>query len=147
VVPAFGRWRDRHRVALVAQPPGDLGARMDAALRAALERGERALLVGTDCPALDLAHLARAADALAHCDAVVGPAEDGGYVLIGLARPLDLFTAIEWGTPTVLAATRARLAATGARWHELPTLWDVDGPADLARWQAQREAPRLPAVA
>ncbi len=65
-----------------------------------------------------------------------GPAEDGGYVLVGLARRIDAFTGVPWSTPDTMAATRAKIAAVGATWEELPTLWDVDEPRDLARWQA-----------
>ena len=140
--PAFVAWRDRYGVALHAQRGGDLGARMQGALAAALARGTPALLVGTDCPGLDVAYIARAAAALATRDAVLGPADDGGYVLIGLARDLDVFGGMSWSTATVMAATRARLDALGATFAELPPLWDVDTPADLARYrETQRAAP------
>jgi len=67
-------------------------------------------------------------------DAVLGPAEDGGYVLIGLARTSPrVFDGIAWGSPHVMRDTRARLGALGWRWHELAELWDIDRPADLAR--------------
>ena len=83
------------------------------------------------------AHLQQAADALQDHDAVLIPAEDGGYVLLGLRRPLpQVFDGVAWSTPHVLAQTRAQLAAAGARWVELPALWDVDEPADWARLQA-----------
>jgi hypothetical protein len=67
-------------------------------------------------------------------DAVVGPAEDGGYVLLGLRR-MDkrLFEDMAWGTDRVLDQTRERLAVLGWRWQELETLWDVDRPEDLER--------------
>ena len=90
--PAFVAWRDRYDLALHAQRGADLGARMHGALAAALAQGAPALLVGTDCPGLDVAYLARAAATLAGNDAVLGPADDGGYVLIGLrarSRPLQ----------------------------------------------------------
>ena len=94
------------------------------------------LIVGTDCPVLTVDHLQQAADVLQTQDAVLIPAEDGGYVLIGLRRALpEVFDGVEWSTPQVLAQTQARLRAAGASWQELPTLWDVDEPADWARWQ------------
>jgi glycosyltransferase A (GT-A) superfamily protein (DUF2064 family) len=97
------------------------------------------LIVGTDCPVLTPAHLQQAADALQTHDAVLIPAEDGGYVLIGLRRPLPtVFEDITWSTPQVLMQTRERLLAAGASWQELPTLWDVDEPVDWARWQRLR---------
>lgn len=115
----------------------DLGARMREALEGALAAGDRPVLVGCDCPVLRPDDLAEAFDALASCDAVLAPAEDGGYALVGLARPLPgLFEGVDWGTGSVLAATRRRLADAGARWHELRTVWDVDVAADLARWDA-----------
>jgi len=134
--PAFVAWRDRHRISLHAQDGADLGSRMRRALDSTLARGARAILVGTDCPLLDVAYLARAVAALATCDAVFGPAEDGGYVLVGLSRRVDAFSGVPWSTPDTMAATRARLASSGAAWEELPTLWDIDEPHDLARWQS-----------
>jgi rSAM/selenodomain-associated transferase 1 len=139
--PAFAQWRERYRVTLATQVGADLGARMRHALESALRAGRPAILVGSDCPVLDLGHLDEAARALESRDAVFGPAEDGGYVLVGLARPLDVFTGIAWGEPGVMAATRVRLGAVHATWSELPTLWDVDGEADLARWRASMATP------
>jgi rSAM/selenodomain-associated transferase 2/rSAM/selenodomain-associated transferase 1 len=134
--PALIRWAARSGATLHPQQGDDLGARMQAALRSALDRGRPALLIGTDCPALDAAHLAAAAEALRGHDAVFVPAEDGGYVLVGLARAVDAFEGIAWSGAGVMAATRARLAATGASWRELPPLWDVDRPEDLRRLAA-----------
>lgn len=133
----------RHRsfrdlgVALRQQPEGDLGARMLAAFGA-----RPTLVIGTDCPALTAAHLRDAADALAAHDVVLIPAEDGGYVLIGArtAHP-GLFTDMTWSVPSVLAETRARIAARGVTSRELPPLWDVDTEDDLTRME--REFPGL----
>jgi hypothetical protein len=133
--PAFVNWRDRYLVTLRTQEGRDLGARMRHALDSALRAGHSAILVGCDCPLLDIPVLAQAARALADHDAVVGPAEDGGYVLIGLSRSVDAFTGVGWGEPGVMAATRTKLVALGATWSELPMLWDVDEAPDLARWR------------
>jgi len=133
--PAFAAWRDRYDVTLKNQTGDDLGLRMRAALRTALARGTPAVLVGTDCPVLEVPYLAAATAALTGHDAVFGPAEDGGYVLVGLARDVDAFGGVAWGSSDVMAATRANLLATRASWRELPVLWDVDLPQDLARWQ------------
>jgi len=85
--------------------------------------------------------LQQAADALQHADAVLIPAEDGGYVLIGFRKPVpEVFNGIEWSTPQVLEQTRERLRAAGLRWSELATLWDVDEPADWLRWRSTRGA-------
>ena len=133
--PAFAAWRDRYSVPLRTQTGADLGARMENALQTALHDGSRAILIGTDCPALDVSYLAHAVAALDAHDAVLGPAEDGGYVLIGLARPVDAFAGIAWSTPDAMAMTRAKLRAERVVWQELPMLWDVDEAADLARWR------------
>jgi glycosyltransferase A (GT-A) superfamily protein (DUF2064 family) len=103
------------------------------------------LLVGSDCPALSVADVQRAARLLRGCDAVFAPAEDGGYPLIGLSRTSPrLFEGIEWSRETVMDRTRARLAALGWRWRELRTLWDVDRPDDLVRLRASRLLERRP---
>jgi rSAM/selenodomain-associated transferase 1 len=120
-----------------AQPEGDLGTRMAAALARLLATAERALIIGTDCPALTPDHLATAARLLDNADAVVLPAEDGGYVLIGArGRVPPLFSGIAWGEDRVLTATRTRAAAAGLQLAEGPTLWDVDTPEDCQRAQA-----------
>ena len=134
--PALTRWAARSGATLHPQLGADLGARMRAALRSALDRGRPALLIGSDCPGLDAARLAAAAAALRDHDAVFLPAEDGGYVLVGLARDVDAFTGIAWSSAEVMAATRARLAETGTSWLELPALWDVDLPGDIERLAA-----------
>jgi rSAM/selenodomain-associated transferase 1 len=137
---AFRALAAHHAITLETQPPGDLGARMLAAMTAA--RGP-VIVIGADCPALTGDHLQRAACALQDGnDVVIASAEDGGYVLIGVNTPLpELMTGMTWSTPQVMADTRARIARHGLRAHELPTLWDVDTPADLAR--LAREFPGL----
>ena len=57
-------------------------------------------------------------------------------MLIGLRRRVDAFAGVPWSSTETMAATRAKLCAENASWKELPVLWDVDEPADLARWQA-----------
>ena len=126
-----------------AQHGPDLGARMFAALRAALAQPgvDRAVLVGSDVPGIDAGYLDRALKSLEDHDAVVGPTEDGGYVLIGLRKAeARLFDSIPWSTPGVLDATRARWAECGLHWEELDALWDVDEPADLRRFEALERA-------
>jgi rSAM/selenodomain-associated transferase 2/rSAM/selenodomain-associated transferase 1 len=133
----FRALAQRHGVAVLAQPGGDLGHRMAAAMTEHFLRTPRTplLIVGTDCPVLKPGHLQQAADVLQTADAVLIPAEDGGYVLIGLRAPVPgVFSHVEWSTPQVLAQTRERLRAAGATWVELATLWDVDEPADWMRW-------------
>lgn len=118
----------------------DLGERMLRAFRAGLRRHRAIVLIGSDCPALRARDLALAARSLAAgYDAVLAPAEDGGYALIALRRVSPrLFTDIAWGGERVLAQTRDRLRALGWRWRELRAVWDVDRPADYARLEATR---------
>jgi rSAM/selenodomain-associated transferase 1 len=122
-------------VGLMQQVNGDLGARMLAALAAP---GSPALVIGTDCPALSADDLRTAAEILrAGADAVVFPAEDGGYVLIGARRPdAAWFADINWSTPQVMDETRRRLRQAKLTWQEPVTLWDVDLPQDLERLRA-----------
>lgn len=125
----------RHGLRLRVQGPGDLGARMADAFEHALRSSAAAVLIGSDCPEFDGAYLEAAFTALDGHDAVIGPAADGGYVLIGLRRPdADLFRGIQWGGPHVLDATRQRLRGAGLTWHELPVRHDVDEADDLRRF-------------
>jgi len=123
---------DTAGVTLQWQRGEDLGERMHRALAAATAAGEPALIVGTDCPALDVRRIRDAAAALLDHDAVINPANDGGYVLLGLHRaPDELFRGVAWGSDQVLAATRSRLAGLGWSWQEWPPLTDIDYAADL----------------
>ncbi len=122
------------------QRGADLGARMLHAFAHGLRRAERVILIGSDCPVLRARDLVRAARWLAGgADAVFAPAQDGGYALIALRRVSPrLFEGVEWGGAQVMAQTRARLAALGWRWRELPEVWDVDRPEDVARLRRLR---------
>ncbi len=116
------------------QGDGDLGARMARAARRRLGAGERVLLIGTDCPALGAARLRQAVAALDQHEAALIPAQDGGYVLLGLRgfHP-SLFAGLPWGTDAVAGLTLARIAALGWRAWVGDGLPDIDEPADLAR--------------
>lgn len=129
----------RHGMALLPQHGADLGERLCNAFNEGLARHARVIIVGTDCPVLTPQHLRDASAALDPAqggnDAVLIPAEDGGYALIGLTRcDARLFENIAWGGDTVLAATRECLRQLKWRWHELETLWDIDRPEDYRRW-------------
>lgn len=137
--PFLQRCRSDYGVRLHRQPAGNLGRKMSEALRLTLREARHVVLIGTDCPALTTADIAAALVALQKgSSAVFQPAEDGGYVLVGASRVEPcLFRDIAWGTSGVMAATRRRLARLGIAWTELPTLWDVDEPADLRRAVSQ----------
>ena len=143
--PFFLRCARDFGVTLHVQQGADLGARMATAFEHARRDGAGLVLIGSDCPALTPADLQDAAAAVANHDAVFMPAEDGGYVLVAMARPAPVFEGIEWSVSTVMARTRARLGELGLRWKELRTLWDVDRPEDHARlqglgWSARQDA-------
>lgn len=135
-----------HCLASGAQGPrsqrgSDLGERMYRALADGLARYRRVLLVGSDCPGLDAAYLAQARAALEHCDVVLGPAEDGGYVLIGARRVTPAcFRGVAWGTAEVFAQSALRLESEGLSWRALPPRRDIDRPRDLPYWDACRRA-------
>jgi len=131
----FTRMHQRFKVRLRSQGRGDIGDRMYRAFKRALRSHAYAVLVGSDCPALRPADLRAAVRSLREgADAVLAPAEDGGYPLIGLRRvSRRLFDGIPWGGPEVLARTRGRLKVLRWRWQELRTLWDVDRPEDVLR--------------
>lgn len=126
----------------------DLGQRMYNALQAGLSRYTRVILVGSDCPQIDPSYLRMAAQALHTAQVVLGPATDGGYVLIG-ARVVEeeLFKGIPWGSEQVYAKTVSALHRLRLSWEALPCLSDIDRPEDLALWEslaAGRTATYLP---
>ena len=98
---------------------------------------EPLIILGGDCPYLDAGRLREVAAALSGTEAVLVPARDGGYCLIGLRRSeRHLFHAISWSTGSVLAETRERLRERGMAWVEMEPLEDVD---DAASWRRALE--------
>ncbi len=127
-----------YHVILQLQQGMGLGARMSHAFCLALECYSRALIIGCDCPSLTIKDLESAIIALnqENC-CVLAPAEDGGYVLIGLNQPHpELFDNMPWGTALVYEQTRARAKQYNLRFQELQQQWDVDTLEDLARYRA-----------
>lgn len=115
----------------------DLGERMYNALAEGLQRFPKVILVGSDCPQLDRDYLRSAVAALDDCEVVLGPAEDGGYVLIGVTGlERRWFEAVEWGSGRVYQQTVARFEETRASWQPLAVLQDIDRPEDLPLWRA-----------
>lgn len=131
------------------QHGGDLGERMLHALADGLRRADQVVLVGSDCPDLDTPYLEQAFEALEQHEFVLGPAEDGGFVLIGCARPAAIsrllddcsqaiassFSGIEWGGSRALAGVRRCLDLRGHSYHLLEQRYDVDRPEDVHRWE------------
>jgi hypothetical protein len=128
----------KYGIALHRQRGGDLGERMWRALSAASPPGVRpTLLIGSDCCGITRNYLLEAFEALAAHDGVIGPAMDGGYVLIGLNRPARrLFEAIPWSSDAVLGRTRLRFEELSWSHIELPVLRDIDEPSDLLHDEA-----------
>lgn len=119
----------------VLQTGDDLGARMHNAFVHGLQRASRMIIIGTDCPMLTAAHL-QVVDAwlTQHDGSCFIPAEDGGYVLVGLSAPqAALFAHIDWGTERVMQQTKLAASVAGINLHELPPLSDIDTPEDYLR--------------
>ncbi|MGH8551545.1 MAG: TIGR04282 family arsenosugar biosynthesis glycosyltransferase [Methylococcales bacterium] len=138
--PVFRRASKRYRITLHTQAGTDLGDRMEHAISINLETSGAVVLIGCDCPSLTQQDLTDALSALHHgSDVVLGPAEDGGYVLIGMNQPVsDLFRNIRWGTAEVLPETRSRIRRLGLQCFETRLQWDIDRPEDLRRYLLSR---------
>ena len=123
--------------AYLAQPEGDLGRRMLAAIAAALGGGaQRVVLIGTDCPMLSPQLIAEALAALDDVDVVIGPATDGGYYLVGMSRAhAALFADVPWSSHLTLSITLERAATAGLRVAQLAPLSDVDTADDWRAWR------------
>jgi len=132
-------WCRAWQLTLRQQHGADLGERMYVALTDCLALGEQGIVVGTDCPPVDAAYVRRAMQVLALHDVVLGPAEDGGFGLVGLSKPApELFDGVAWGGNQALAATLANAIRLRLRICLLPAIWDVDEVEDWRRWERQR---------
>jgi hypothetical protein len=130
-VAAFGL---EGEVEVWPQGEGDLGERLERVLARGLEEAGAVLLVGGDVPGLPGAHLDAARGALARHDVVLGPAEDGGFYLIGAARlPAGALAGIRWSAADTLDRTEEALARAGLSLARAPAWLDVDEPEDLPR--------------
>jgi rSAM/selenodomain-associated transferase 1 len=134
--PFFAECKKRYPLSCHTQQGDTLGQRMANALQQTLQTARFAIIIGTDCPCLHSRHLLAAAECLAGdlYTAVIGPAEDGGYVLVGARQNIpEIFADISWGSNQVLQQTRDRLHNLGITYKELEPLWDIDRPEDLRR--------------
>ena len=114
----------------------DLGERMATAFQQALPVADKVLVMGTDCPFINGEYLQQAFQQLEDNQLVIGPAEDGGYVLIGLKQPQPpLFQQISWGSDQVLQQTLHQAARCQLSCAALATLMDIDRPEDVQRLQ------------
>jgi len=128
--PADLFWQDFR---LHLQADGDLGEKMHAAFTELFTEGYgKAVIIGSDCPGLQAAHVQKAFDALDEHDVVIGPAADGGYYLLGMNRLHDaLFQNKDWSTDAVYSQTTAEIKAARLSYATLPMLHDVDTADDL----------------
>jgi len=125
-------------VEMFIQSGSDLGSRMDNAFSAAFSSGiSQCCIIGSDSPDLPTALLLQAFDLLdaPDTDIVYGPAEDGGYYLLGMKRPWSaLFNNMQWSSPDVLEKTLARINTLGLAGFRLATWYDIDTYDDLQRF-------------
>jgi len=121
------------------QPEGDLGRRLQFGFDVSLRSGP-SLAVGTDCLDVDAEVVRCAFVTLEQSDAVIGPADDGGYYLLGLTRTADgLFDGIEWSSPRTGEQQRENLKRAGMTIAELPTLQDIDTLEDWEAYQKRKD--------
>ena len=123
-----------------------LGDRLQLATKSAFDAGaKQVVVIGTDCPSLTSSDLRSAFEQLEAHDIVIGPAQDGGYYLIGLkADRASLFGGIDWSTSQVLQQTLHKTRELSLRVHQLPVLPDVDYPEDLLPLRRSAEHHLLP---
>jgi uncharacterized protein len=121
----------------VAQPDGDLGGRLISAMDYGFASGaDLVFFLGGDCPGITPSYLEEAEAALAESDIVIAGALDGGYVLLGLRRPMAVvFEGIPWSSDAVFAATLSQARAAGLSYQCLSPLEDID---DLESYERQR---------
>jgi glycosyltransferase A (GT-A) superfamily protein (DUF2064 family) len=118
--------------ATVVQVDGNLGERLHHVNDELIRRGfGRQIFIGIDCPSLDVAYLEQAAAALEDHDAVLGPAADGGVVLMGVRGRWPPLAGLPWSTSTLFESLQAACARAGARAATLPGRNDIDTLGDL----------------
>ena len=139
--PFFRKMEARYGITLESQEGADVGVRMEHALNRALRSHAAAILTGTDLWHPSPALFTDAARALTTgATAVLAPSVDGGYVLIGLTRPIPgLFREMAWGTERVCRETVQRLEARDCPFVMLPLHRDLDTPEDYAAWRSTNE--------
>ena len=131
----FKECETRYSISLLKQQGDYLGQRLSNGVKQALSLKKNVIVVGTDAPALDGVRIEEAIIALSSYDVVMVPAEDGGYVLIGLsAYHSELFEGIEWGSAKVMAQTEAKISSQNLQLCRLPASWDIDREEDYRRY-------------
>ncbi|MGB0175713.1 MAG: TIGR04282 family arsenosugar biosynthesis glycosyltransferase [Owenweeksia sp.] len=124
--------RDFHKV---LQEGANLGDRMFKAFTDGFDQGyKQVVIIGSDCPEIDAETLQRAFDELKAHDAVIGPANDGGYYLLGLSQKVNIFADIEWSTESVFEETVEQIKKHGLSYTVLPEKTDLDTIEDLKKF-------------
>lgn len=133
--------KQHYSISLLAQSGTDLGERMLNGIKQALQQYKYCIVIGTDAPALDEVLIRQAIERLKTGDEVVlVPAEDGGYVLVGLQKAYEfLFQDISWGSAKVMQQTRDKLNNNSVAFNELATCWDIDRLEDYQRYLVFKE--------
>jgi len=133
----FQQLHQHCQIPLYTQHLGDLGLKMGHAAEQRLRQHSKVIIIGTDCPVLELNHIDNVLDDLRNGYQVsIVPAEDGGYVMIGLqCFDPTLFADIPWGSEQVMEQTATRLDKLGWKWKRHQALWDIDREEDYQRLQ------------
>ncbi len=117
---------------IIEQGAGHLGMRLERVIRAVQQKGKgQVLVIGSDSPDLPVVQILEGAATLQTHDAVLGPATDGGYYLIGFSKEPCSLKDIDWGSDQVRRQTEERIVATGMSLATLPLWADVDLPEDV----------------
>lgn len=124
-LPDVAIWAES--VKLEVQVPGDIGEKMSSAFRQMSSQYEKCILIGSDCPDLQARHIKEGFKALESADVVIGPANDGGYYLIGMKDMNEsIFQLREWSTSYVCEETIEKIVKVGLTCIEIDELQDVD---------------------
>lgn len=133
----FQECKNIYDIILCEQQGDDLGSRMSLAIKESLTKFKRVILIGTDAPSLTFDQIEVAINDLGKDnDVVIAPAEDGGYVLIGMSKHCDdIFQSVPWGTEKVLGCTRESIKKNKLIGSELKLCWDIDRVEDYRRYK------------
>jgi len=134
----FNTLANQYSIKLLPQQGAQLGDKMANAMKTALNSGSQCAIIGTDCPSMNASYIQQAFTQLHNSDVVLGPAKDGGYVLIA-AKSFDyrLFSRVSWGTSEVLKQTLENINQLQLKYHKLDTLSDIDKGEDLNHLPSQ----------
>ena len=134
--------KESYPITLLEQSGADLGKRMLNGIKQALQQYKYCIVIGTDAPVLDEVLISQAIERLkTGAEVVFVPAEDGGYVLVGLQKPYEfLFQDISWGSAEVMQQSTSKLKKNAISFSELSTCWDIDRLEDYQRYLVFKEA-------